>query len=303
MLKKFVISNGKLIEGDGEGVCVYVYLMPDEKEKAYLTTDLRIDEHTLHSSMDPEEVGRIEFEADHLAAIIKRPKKYCAEDNLIFKISSVGLFLYSDKLILVLNDEDLNWENRIFSKMHSVHDIFLKVIFYCVVHFEEHLKVIRKISEELETEINEAVSNKDVLNMFKLSKNLVYYVDAINSNSKVIERLKMTSAKIGLDRDVEYLDDLTIESHQCYQQASSYLEVLSGMIDARASIVNNNLNIRLKRLTIVSICIMTPTLVVSFFSMNLPLPIPQTIHSFWVVTTMAFLSVLGLLFIGLFKKL
>ena len=285
---------------------LYVYVNPDEKEKAQLITTSAIDEHTFHSSLDPEEVGRIEFEDNHLAAIIKKPKKYSSEDNFIFKISSVGLFLFTDKLIVVSGEDDLTWEGRLFSRLHSVRDIFMQVIFHYVVHFEEHLKVIRRISEELEREINVAVSNKDLLHMFKLSKGLVYYLDAISSNNKVIERLKVNAAKLNFDQNVhDLLDDLIIEGSQCYQQADSYMDVLSGMMDAWASIINNNLNIRLKRLTVVSICIMTPTLVVSLFSMNVPLPLPQsgTLISFWLVTAMAVASVAVLLLIGFYKKL
>jgi magnesium transporter len=306
MLKTFALSDGKLVEAPAEAAQLHVYTSPDDKEKAHLTGDVGIDDHTLRSSLDPEEVGRVEFAEDHLAIIIKRPKKYTVEDNFIFKVSSIGLFLFKDNLIVVFNDDDLTWDGRLFTKMHSIRDIFLRIIFHCVVHFEEHLKVIRKISEEIETEIDQAVSNKDLLNMFKLSKSLVYYFDAISSNSKVIERLKMNSTKLCFDNDVnEFLDDLIIESSQCLQQADSYLDVLSGMTDAWASIISNNLNIRLKRLTIISICIMTPTLVVSLFSMNVPLPIAQTgTHaSFWLVSGMATLSVIILLFIGYIKKL
>jgi magnesium transporter len=142
--------------------------------------------------------------------------------------------------------------------------------------------------------------------MFKVSKGLVYYLDAINSNSKVIERLKMNAMKLSFDADMnDFLDDLIIESSQCYQQADSYLNVLSSMTDALASIINNNLNIRLKRLTVLSLCIMTPTFVVSIFSMNVPLPLPQvdTHFSFWAVMILASISVLVLLILGYYRKL
>lgn len=304
MLKTFQLTDGKLTACTQECSQLYVYINPDEQEKTYLTTQIGIDEHTLNSALDPEELGRVEFEANHFATIIKKPKKYSSEDNFIFKISSIGLFLFSDKLVLIFQDEDLPWESRIFSKMHSIRDIFIRIIFSCVVHFEEHLRVIRKISDEIEQEITRAVTNKDLMHMFKLSKSLVYYVDAINSNSKVIERLKINSAKLAFDQDAnEFLDDLIIESSQCYQQADSYLEVLSGMMDAWASIINNNMNVRLKRLTIVSICIMTPNLVLSLFSMNVPLPMHTSNIAFWVITGLAFVSIVPLLLIGYFKKL
>ena len=306
MLKTFQLSNNRLCETLEDKSNIFVYINPDEKERARLTSFWQVDEHTLNSSLDPDELGRVEFETNHLAAIIKKPKKYTVNDNFVFKISSIGLFLYTDKLVVILGEDDINWESRIFGKMSSIQDVFLRIIYHCVLHFEDHLKVIRKISEELEGEINQAVTNKDLLHMFKLNKGLVYYLDAINSNSKVAERLKMHAPKLSFDSDMnDFLDDLIIESSQCYQQADSYLDVLSGMTDALASIINNNLNIRLKRLTVVSICVMTPTLIVSLFSMNVALPLPQTgtLFSFWVVMAMAGASVVGLLLLGYYKKL
>lgn len=293
-------------ETDEQNAQVLVYIDPDLHERSRLITQLAIDEHTLGSSLDPEELGRIEFETSHLAAIIKRPRRYSSEDNFLFKVHSVGLFLFAERLVIVCAEDVFSWEGRTFSKIYTVRDLFLRIILSSVLHFEGHLRVIRKISDELEMEINQALTNKDLLNMFKLEKSLVYYLDGINSNNKVIDRLKANSAKLGFSPEVnEFLDDMIIEGVQCYQQADSYSEVLSSMMDAWASIINNNLNVRLKRLTVVSICVMTPTLVVSFFSMNVPLPLPQsgTLVSFWVVTAMAAFSVIILLLIGLYKKL
>lgn len=306
MLKKFCLAEGKLAETSVEDAQVYIYINPDAQEKSFLINQYLIDEHTLNSSLDPEELGRIEFESSHLAAIVKRPKRYDFHDNFLFKVSSIGLFLFAEKLVLIFGSEEFLYDSRVFSKMHSVRDVFLRVIFNCALHFEDHLRVIRKISDELELEINQAVSNKDLLNMFKLEKSLVYYLDAINSNSKVTEKLKASSVKLGFSQDVcEFLDDLIIEGNQCFQQAESYSQVLSSMMDAWASIINNNLNVRLKRLTLLSICIMTPTLVVSLFSMNVQLPLPQggTIFPFWIVSGMAAFSVVLVLLLGHYKKL
>ena len=125
MLKTFYLMDGKLSQTGAGPAALYVYVNPDEKERVQLITTLAIDEHTFHSSLDPEEVGRIEFEDNHLAAIIKKPKKYSSEDNFIFKISSVGLFLFTDKLIVVSGEDDLTWEGRLFSRLHSVRDIFM----------------------------------------------------------------------------------------------------------------------------------------------------------------------------------
>lgn len=108
MLKQLYISNGKLVEENGgAAAAVQVYVAPDETEKKYLVEQLKIDEHTLNSSLDPDELSRLEFEPEHLAMIVKRPKHYTAEDNFLFKVSSIGVFMFKDKLIIVVAEEAL----------------------------------------------------------------------------------------------------------------------------------------------------------------------------------------------------
>lgn len=295
MLKTYNIVEGRLLEVEGGRGAVHIYTKPDERETSYLINELKLDEHTYNSALDPDELGRLEFEPNHTAAIIKCPKKYTATDNFLFKVSSLGLFLFSDKVIIVANEDTDIFDSRIFQKLNSVSDIFLKTIFRCVQHFEEHLGVIHKVSNELEAEINQALTNKDLLYMFSLEKSLVYYLKAISSNSRVIEKIKSNSAKISLSQEQnEFLEDMTIEATQCNEEANIYLQVISNMMDAWVSMVSNNLNIRMKTLTILSICIMLPTFIVSLFSMNVKLPIPQHegFLSFWFISALAALSVM-----------
>jgi len=148
------------------------------------------------------------------------------------------------------------------------------------------------------------MENKYLLNLFILEKSLVYYLNAINSNAMVIEKIKNNTIKIGIDSDTqEFLDDLLIENSQCFKQAEIYSNILSSLMDARASIVGNNLNVLMKTLNIITITIMMPTLVVSIFSMNVSLPLLHD-HplSFWLVLGLAMLSGVGFLFFWKRKK-
>jgi len=305
MLRKYQIIDGKLVENGHTDCPVHVYANPDEAERKYLVEQLLIDEHTLNSALDPDELGRLEFESSHFALIIKRPKKYSSEDNFLLKISSVGLFFFQDKLVVLLSEDVPLFDGRLFTKIRSLTDFFLKVIHRCILHFEEHLQVIQKISDELEREINKAMENKDLLHMFNLEKSLVYYLKAISSNGKVIEKIKTNTAKFNLSmEEVEYLDDVLIENGQCFDEANTYSQVLSGMMDAWVSIVSNNLNIRMKALTLVMICIMMPTLVISIFSMNVHLPLVNTESqlSFWIILGLALASSAGIGFVWWLRK-
>lgn len=303
MIHHFCISNNKIIPTENIPSEIVMIINPDEREKRILLDDYRLDEHTLNSSLDPDELSRFEIEPDHTAIIFKRPKNYSGTDNLLFKVSSSGIFLFKDKLIMVMNEDLPIFEGKIFNKVTNITDVTLKIIYGSIFHFFEHLKIFNLITDELEKKINSAMENKYLLNLFTLEKSLVYYLNAINSNAVLIEKLKNNAAKFGLSTEnIEFLDDMIIENNQCYRQAEIYSNILASLMDARASIVGNNLNVLMKTLNIITICIMVPTFVVSAFSMNVGIPLQGHPLAFWIIMSMAITSIAGVLFLWKKKK-
>ena len=292
MLKQLHIVDGKITENGSGDAPVWVYTTPDETERRFLIDQLKIDEHTLSSALDPDELSRLEFEPEHVAMIFKRPKHYTAQDNFLFRVISTGVFLFKDRLIVVRADEAPLFEGRPFIKIQSVQDVFLKLIYRAISHFVEHLRGINMISNELEQQINTSTENKYLLNLFTLEKSLVYYLSAINSNGVLIDKVRNNAARLGLTQEnVEFIDDVLIENTQCRGQTEIYSQVLSSLMDARASIISNNLNVRIKALTIITIAIMLPTLIVSIFSMNVRIPLEPYYHAFWIIAALAAASV------------
>ena len=309
MRKNYSIVDQKLVEARGDVGQVAVFVNPDDSEKKYLIEQLKLDEHTLLSALDPDELSRVEFEPDHAALIFKSPKNYSAAEQFLFKVSSVGAFLFKDSLIIVVSEDVPLFDHAAFTKVLSPAALVLRLISRSIIHFREHLKVISMISDELQSEINRAMENKHLLNLFTLQKSLVYYVNAINSNGALIDKLKNTAAKINLTSDeMEFLDDILIENSQCFKQADMYSNILASLMDARASIVSNNLNVLMKTLNIIMICLMLPTLVVSIFSMNVTLPMTNNEASlshpgwFWGIVGVASLSVLVVLLLWRYRK-
>jgi magnesium transporter len=260
MLQQYSIVNGRIVQG-GEGqLPIDIYVSPDDAEKSKLLGDFGIDEHTLASSVDPDEPPRLELEPNHTAIIIKYPKNYSADDNFLFKVKSMGIFVFSNRVVLVVSDNVQMFTGKLGLNVNTVQDVLLKVLFQTVRHFESHLRVINMCSEEIEGEINEAIGNRSLLNMFTLEKGLVYYVNALSGNGRVIERIKVNASKLGLTADnLELLDDLAIENSQSLDQAQVYSQVLSGLMDARASIVSNNLNVMMKNMNAIVIAVGIPT--------------------------------------------
>ena len=166
------------------------------------------------------------------------------------------------------------------------------------------------VSENIEQKINTSMENKYLLQMFSLEKSLVYYLNGINSNAMLFEKIKMNSKKLGLSNDnLEILEDIIIENTQCKTQAEIYSNILPGLMDARGSIVNNNSNILIKRLTVISIVFMPLNLIASIggmseFSMmtkNISWIISYTLFSVGLVI-IAFVTYLIVKRIGFEKK-
>ncbi|HEX9005774.1 MAG TPA: CorA family divalent cation transporter, partial [Bacteroidota bacterium] len=131
------------------------------------------------------------------------------------------------------------------------------------------LKVIRMIARELQAKINRSMENKHLIQMFNLSESLVYYLNAINGNGVVLTRLRSYAEKAGFPPAIlESIDDLMIENNQCFKQAEIYSTVLSGLMDARGTLVNNNMNVLLKNLTIINVVFMPLNLVASIGGMS-----------------------------------
>ena len=105
MLKKYNIVERKLVEVDEKTPQVLVYTNPTLDEQRFLVDQFQIDEHTLASALDPDEQPRLEFEPEHIVMIYKRPKNYSGKDQLEFKVASVGMFLFEDKLVVVLAED------------------------------------------------------------------------------------------------------------------------------------------------------------------------------------------------------
>ena len=304
MLRRFRIESSRIVETSDETAPVLLYVNPDEAEKRRLVDAYQIDEHTLSSALDPDEQARLECEPGHIAFIYKRPKNYSGDDQLLFKASTMGVFFFGEMLILVVAEDTSLFEGKQLAKVGSVRELVIRLVYRAIFHFMEHLRIINQIADDVEQKINKAMENKYLINLFALQKSLVYYQNAVNSNGALIEKIRHNAAKFGFTQEeMELLDDIVIENSQCYRQAEVYSNILASLMDARASIVSNNLNVLMKTLNIITISIMVPTLVVSIFSMNVTLPFGlRDLPAFWKIMGLAGVSMVGFLVFWKYKK-
>ena len=271
MLTYYTIVNNSLVESQSDDSPVLVYLNPDTAERESLLAKFDIDDHTLSSALDPDEVSRVEFSPDFISLIWKRPTNYSGKDNFYFNVASVGMFLLKDRLVVVLPDDIPLTEpgGRHAPQLGSVFDVMLAFLYYTTRHYLEHLKVIKMVSRELQQRINTSMENKHLIQMFNLSESLIYYLNAINANGAALIKLNNHAQKAGYPAEaIELLDDIIIENNQCYKQAEIYSTVYSGLMDARGSLVNNNVNVLLRKLTLINVVFLPLNLIAGIGGMS-----------------------------------
>ncbi len=266
MLEKYKISNSSIIKSE-DGNILYYYDL-SEKEKKYIINEYSIDSHTLISALDPDEVARLEKENKIITLIWKIPNLLKLVDTSSFKILSIGFFLIKNKLIIISSDKIGYFNERINVQIKSLFDIILTIQDNSIKHFIGHLKTIKLISRDIQNKINKSMENEYLLQMFNLSEVLVFYFDAINSNKIVLNKFYGFLKSKKIPANLNFLNDIIIETEQAVKQAEIYSQIFAGLMDARGTIVNNNMNVLIKNLTIINIIFLPLNLIAGIFGMS-----------------------------------
>ena len=147
--------------------------------------------------------------------------------------------------------------------------MLLRFLLATTRHYLEHLKGIKLITSELQAKINTSLDNKYLLQMFALSESLTYYMNAIEGNELVLTKLHVNQRRTKMsERQTDLLDDIRLDNQQCSRQAQIYSDVLSGLMDARGNIVNNNMTTLLRDLTLINIIFLPLNLIASIGGMS-----------------------------------
>jgi len=167
------------------------------------------------------------------------------------------------------------------------------------VWFLKYLKQINQRIKLAEDNLEESIKNEELQALWQIEKCLVFFVTSLKGNDVLFRRIKNLKAHKD-SYDPELLEDVEIELRQAEETTSIYSNILTGMMDAYASVISNNLNVIMKRLTSISIILMIPTLVASLYGMNVPNNFQENPFGFWIVLSISLsISVLG---VFLFKK-
>lgn len=251
---------------------------PTDGEIEFLTRELKVPKSFLDDISDPDERPRTEADDDWQLVILRIPHQ--TEDrNLPYITVPLGIISCGDVLVTVCFFQTFLLDDFVAHKLrknivirHSF-EFFLRLLVSSSVWYLKYLKQINHRIRVAENELEKSIKNEELQNLLRIEKSLVFFVTSLKGNQVLLAKVKLSKlGKIsnGDDDIQELIEDAATEIQQAIDMANIHSDILSGMMDAFASVISNNLNVIMKRLTSISIILMIPTLIASLFGMNIP---------------------------------
>jgi len=300
MVSYYATRNGRLEEVDLREERCWIKLSPpfaaDELALFADAYDLPLD--FLTDPLDTDERSRYEREDDARLIVVNTPVLSRSEiDNEgIYITVPIGIILTTDHLITICSWEQhpvlkLFLENKIRNVNPARRsDFVLRIFEHTVYRFLTCLKRLNVKRNLIEQELYDSSRNRELKQLLSIEKSLVYFINALNGNELLKMKMKRTDF-LGIRHDEEQADlfeDIIIDNGQALEMANIYTNILNGTMDAYGSIISNNLNITIQRLTLITIVLTVPMVIASFFGMNVQVPFQANI-GIW-----AFLGIIAL---------
>ncbi|GAA5534403.1 magnesium transporter CorA family protein [Deinococcus aluminii] len=304
MLTYYRSVGGKLqvIGGYADG-CWINATAPTAEELARVSRDTGLDLDYLSYPLDPDERSRFEREDGQLLIIMQTSYRLGEDSDVPYDTVPLGI-LHTDHCLVtvcatenpVVNDVVNGMVRRVSTakKNRLTLQLFLRNAQRFLIDVRQIDKRVERIEDRMET----ATRNKELMDLLKLEKSLVYFITGLKANEAMMERVKRDRIFEMYEEDSDLLDDVLIENLQAIEMANIASNILTSMAAAFASVINNNVNQVVKVLTVTTILVAIPTLVTSIFGMNVPLPFHDSPEGLWIVLGIATIlaATLALLF-------
>lgn len=274
-------------------------IAPTEEEKNYLIEEMGILPEFVKSSLDAEESSHIDYDEDYnqTLVIVDYPSAEEVEDGydknmLQYTTLPLGIVIMKGYVVTISLYENLNIDDMAQGRIKGVNtDLKTRFLLLLLLRISQryliYLRQIDRISSRTEQRLHKSMQNKELIQMLGLEKSLVYFSTSLKTDEITLNKIMRGKAIKLYDEDQDLLDDVLIEIHQAIEMCNIYSNILSGTMDAFASVISNNLNIVMKVLTVITIVMAIPNIIFSFYGMNVAgLPFPQ----WWFPTGLAIVA-------------
>ncbi len=279
---KYYISTGGVVSEIEEIIdgCWINVVAPDDDEIEEIIQKLGLDEGFVKAALDDEETSRIESEEDQKLLIIDIPMAEKENNNIIYCTLPLG-FVVTEKNIITISLRESSVLKEFTAGMVKNVNIEMKSRFIMQIFFKvatrylQYLKQIDRLAGNIEKQLHKSMKNKELIQLLDLEKSLVFFTTSLKANHLTMEKILRGRFIKLYEDDQELLEDVLIETKQAIEMSDVYSNILSGTMDAFASIISNNLNIVMKFLAAMTIVMAVPTIVGSIYGMNVTnLPYP-----------------------------
>ena len=278
---------------------------PTAEELERLQGETGIDIDDLRAPLDDEERSRIELEDNYTMVLVDIPS---LDEKDRYVTIPLGIYMTREMIVTVCLEHSpvlKAFENRRVREFYTFKKtrFVFQILYRNATSYLRYLRIIDRKSDQIEEKLHISQKNSELIELLELEKSLVYFTTSLRSNEVVLEKLLRTEKVRKYPEDEDLLEDVIIENKQAIEMANIYSGILSGMMDAFASVISNNLNIVMKFLATITIVMSIPTMVASFYGMNVNsagMPFADSPYGFVIV--LGFAVVLSLIVAWIFSK-
>jgi magnesium transporter len=290
MIQYFKNTDQKTIAIDRPENAVWINVLPPLKQEEFTelseTMDIPID--FLKDSLDIDERSRYEIEDDVKLIVIKTPTEnnsFNLSDSFYITIP-ICIILTHNQIVTVNSFENEAIKKFLNTFQHRNPDrmnmMVLKIFEKITSNFQDYLKEINNRRNSLEQKLYDSNRNEELLQLMRIQKSFVYFLTALRSNELLMMKISRSNLLKLNEEERDLLEDLIVETSQALEMANTYTTILNSTLDAFASIISNNQNDVLKRLTTLTIFLSVPVLIASIYGMNVPIPYKESHMAFWL---------------------
>ena len=289
------IDNKLQCRDEIEKDCWINLVNPTEAEINRVSAETGLDYDFLKYPLDDEEIPRVEVEDDQAMIIINVPIR--TDDDIIYDTIPLGMILNDDYIVTVCLEDTNLLEEFNLSRIKGI-ATFKKTrfIFHTLNRkttlFLRYLRDINRRAEKMEAELTKSMKNKELLALLNFQKSLTYFSTSLRYNAKVMNRLLPGKTIKMYEEDVDLLEDVIIENSQAIEMAEIYGNITKSTTDAFSSMISNNLSTTMKLLTSITIILAIPTMIASFWGMNVNVPFENSgsIFGFVIILVAALIA-------------
>ena len=263
---------------------------PDREEIEQLIEQYNLPEDFIRDPLDADESARIEYDEDTVLSFVTIPLGIVIGNGVIFTICDAeNEFL-----------ENYSRQDNVNLKFHS--RFALDILLTISNHYNRNLRLLNKSRIRIERDLKNSITNKQLYRLMEVEKSLVYFLAALKGNDTIIKKLFRLPAIKRFEEDEDLLEDLVIENNQAIETTELYTGILESITSSYSSLLSNEMNNIMKTLTLFTVLLTLPTLVFSFFGMNVPLPIDDKSYVSWLVIVGISLILVTIVSIFLWRK-